>query len=168
MKAPTSLAFALAALAVAAPASAQLGGDKPDATEPLDFPQPFVTEAVSAGVTVLWLQWEGDPTEKAQFCLDGRVVEDPEHGRVALIETVTQVESGSECRGDWTLGSLVFLAPGDYSDELIFDFACEALSARPDWHLFGLVRGRDMESSSLWCVNWRAEAETVATGAGSN
>ncbi len=150
MKAATTLISAVAALALAAPASAQLAGSQPNAANTLDYPQPFVTEAVRAGV------------------LDGRVIEDPAHGRVALIETVTRVESGSDCRGEWTLGSLLFLPPGDYSDELIGDFACEVLSARPDWHVFGLMRGRDIESSSLWCANWRTEGEASATGASSN
>jgi hypothetical protein len=106
MKAATTLISAVAALALAAPASAQLAGSQPNAANTLDYPQPFVTEAVRAGVSVLWLQWQEDPTQKAQFCLDGRVIEDPAHGRVALIETVTRVESGSDCRGEWTLGSL--------------------------------------------------------------
>jgi hypothetical protein len=168
MNAPTTLTSAIAALALAAPVSAQLAGERPVAADPLDFPQPFVTEAVRAGLTVLFLKWEEGPTQIAQFCLDGRVIEDPAHGRVALIETVTRVESGSDCRGEWTLGSLLFLPPGDYSDELIGDFACEVLSARPDWHVFGLMRGRDIESSSLWCANWRTEGEASATGASSN
>jgi hypothetical protein len=166
MKAPTTIASAIAALAIAGSASAQLAGDKPDATEPLDYPRPFLTEAVLAGVTVMWLQWEEDTTKKAQFCLDGRVLEDPEYGRVALIETVTPVENGSACRGEWTLGSLLFLPAGDHPESEIGDFACEVLSARPDWHVFGLMRGRGM-GSSLWCANWRGAQETP-TGAGSN
>ncbi len=168
MRAPTALASAVAALALAAPASGQLAGNVPDAAHHLDHAQPFVTEAVLAGIGRLWLQWEENRAQTAQFCLDGRVVEQPEYGRVALIETVTPVESADACRGKWTLGSLAFLPAGEQSDEEIGELACQMLTTRPDWHLFGFMSGRELGSSSLWCANLQAGEAGSPSGTGTN
>ncbi|UCC81884.1 MAG: hypothetical protein JSW46_12840 [Gemmatimonadota bacterium] len=168
MHAPTAIASVIGALAVAAPASAQLAGEKPNAAEPLDYPQPFVTPTVAAGLSVLWLEWKEAAPEKVQFCLDGRVIEDPDRGRVALVENVIPVESGSECRGEWTLGSLLFLLAPGYSDQEVADFACGALSDRPDWHVFGIMRGQDIRNRSLWCANYRSGQDEPPVGASSN
>ena len=154
--------------ALAAPASAQLAGARPDAANHLDYARPFVTEAVIAGISVLWLQWEEERAQTAQLCLDGRVVEQPDYGRVALIEAVTPVESTDACRGKWTLGGLAFLPAGEHSDEEIGELACQMLSTRPDWYLFGFTSGRELGSSSLWCANLRPGEATTLNGPGSN
>ncbi|MGD2153370.1 MAG: hypothetical protein PVG79_08875 [Gemmatimonadales bacterium] len=166
MKAPTALTSALAALALAAPASAQLAGNRPDAAELLDHAQPFVTEAVLAAVDAHWLQWQEDAANSSQFCLDGRVVEDSTLGSVASVEALTAAGNFEVCRGKWTLGGLAFLPAGEHTDEEITRYACRVLSMRPDWHLFGIVNGETMESDSHWCANLRADEEEARAGTG--
>jgi hypothetical protein len=166
MKAPTTLASALAALALAAPASAQLAGSSPDAAPALDNAQPFVTEAVVASVDAHWREWRQDASANSQFCLDGRVVQNPELGRVALVETLTTAGGFEVCRGKWTLGGLAFLPAGEHSDEEIAAYACRVLNMRPDWHLFGIVDGEAMESNSQWCANLRSGEAGSPAGAG--
>jgi hypothetical protein len=164
MKAPTILTSALAALALAAPASAQLAGNSPETAPPLDHAQPFVTEAVMSAVDGHWQEWVDGAAEGSQFCLDGRVVEEPELGRVALVETLTPARGFEVCRGKWTLGGLAFLPSGHYSAEDIAGYACRVLSMRPDWHLFGIVSGEAMESSSHWCANLRTGEDGSPAG----
>lgn len=168
MKAPTTLTSALAALALAAPASAQLAGNVPENAPPLDHAQPFVTEAVMAAVDAHWLEWAEGAAESSQFCLDGRVVQEPGLGTVALVETLTPARGFEVCRGKWTLGGLAFLPSGEYSDEDIAGYACRVLTMRPDWHLFGIVSGEAMESSSHWCANLRPAGEGSPAGTGTH
>jgi hypothetical protein len=168
MKAPAILATALAVLALARPASAQLAGNSPDAAPPLDHAQPFVTEAVIAAVDAHWLEWAEGAARSSQFCLDGRVVQEADLGRVALVETLTPAGGFEVCRGKWTLGGLAFLSAGEYSDEEIAGYACRVLAMRPDWHLFGIVSGSGMESSSHWCANLRAGEDGSPAGTGTH
>jgi hypothetical protein len=166
MRSPVTLTSALAALALAAPASAQLAGNSPDAAPPLDHAQPTVVEEVMAAVDARWQEWAEDAVKGSQFCLDGRVVQDPEFGLVALIETLTPARGFEVCRGKWTLGGLAFLPSGEHSGEEIAGYACRVLSMRPDWHLFGIVNGDAMETSSHWCANLRTGEDGSPAGSG--
>ncbi|MGD2218140.1 MAG: hypothetical protein PVJ64_15390, partial [Gemmatimonadales bacterium] len=114
-----------------------------------------------------WQEWAGGAAESSQFCLDGRVIQDPELGSVARVEILTPAGGFEVCRGKWTLGGLAFLPSGEHSEEEIAAYACRVLSMRPDWHLFGIVNGETMEGSSHWCASLRiGEAgSTAGTGA---